>query len=249
MSTFELLPAIDLIGGRVVRLRQGDFAQETSYGDDPPAVARTFALAGASWLHVVDLDGARAGEPRQLEKTADIVAEVHGRMRVEIGGGLRTAEAVAGALGTGAARAVVGTAILRDPAFAAALVARHGPERIVASIDVRDGLALGEGWREGAPGQPVADAVTMLAAAGVATFEVTAIERDGLLEGPNLDLLRALVALDLGRIIASGGVSSIDDVIAVQAAGCAGAIVGRALYEGQVDLAALVEAIRGFEPA
>ena len=245
-STFEMLPAIDLRGGRGVRLRQGDFEKATAYGDDPPAVARAFAAAGAAWLHVVDLDGARAGEPRQLEKTSDIVAEVYGRMHVEIGGGLRTAEAVAGALGTGAARAVVGTAVLRDPAFAVTLVARHGPGRIVASIDVRDGMALGEGWRAGAPGLPVADAVTMLAAAGITTFEVTAIERDGLLEGPNLDLLRSLVALGRGRIIASGGVSSIGDVIAVQAAGCAGAIVGRALYEGQIDLAALVEILRGF---
>jgi phosphoribosylformimino-5-aminoimidazole carboxamide ribotide isomerase len=247
LSTFEVLPAIDLRGGRVVRLRQGDFEQETAYGDDPPAVARAFAAAGAEWLHVVDLDGARAGEPQQLEKTADIVAEVYGQMHVEIGGGLRTAEAVAGALGTGAARAVVGTAVLRDPAFAVRLVTRHGPGRIVASIDVRDGLALGEGWRAGAPGLPVAEAVTMLAGAGIATFEVTAIERDGLLEGPNLELLRSLVALGRGRIIASGGVSSIDDVIAVQAAGCAGAIVGRALYEGRIDLAALVESLRGFD--
>lgn len=249
MSTFEVLPAIDLRGGRVVRLRQGDFERETAYGDDPPAVARAFSAAGATWLHVVDLDGAQAGEPRQLEKTADIVAEVYGRMHVEIGGGLRTAEAVAGALGTGAARAVVGTAVLRDPAFAVALVARHGPERIVASIDVRDGMALGEGWRAGAPGLPVAEAVAMLATAGIATFEVTAIERDGLLEGPNLDLLRTLVALGRGRIIASGGVASIDDVIAVQAAGCAGAIIGRALYEGRVDLGELVDSLRGFDVA
>lgn len=245
MSTFELLPAIDLRGGRVVRLRQGDFDQETSYGDDPAAVARDFASAGARWLHVVDLDGARAGEPRQLEKTADIVAEVYGRAHVEIGGGLRTAVAVAGALGTGAARAVVGTGVLRDPSFAASLVARHGTERIAASIDVRDGLALGEGWRAGAPGVPAARAVTMLAEAGITVFEVTAIERDGLLEGPDLDLLRSLVALGVGLVIASGGISSIEDVIAVQAAGCAGAIVGRALYEGHMELATVLAAIDG----
>ena len=247
MPAFELLPAIDLVGGRVVRLRQGDFAQETTYGEDAPGVARAFADAGAEWLHVVDLDGARSGEPQQLQLIADIVAEVYGRTHVEIGGGLRTAEAVAGALGTGASRAVVGTAALRDPAFAVELVARHGPRRIVASIDVRNGLALGEGWREGAPGLPAADAVTMLAAAGVETFEVTAIERDGLLEGPDLALLRSLVALGRGRIIASGGVSSVGDVIAAQAAGCAGAIVGRALYEGRVDLAALLAGLRGYE--
>ena len=166
MSDFELLPAIDLIAGRVVRLRRGDFDQETSYGDDPVAVARAFADAGATWLHVVDLDGARAGEPRQLDLAASIIAEVHGEVRVEVGGGLRTAEAIAGALGTGAARAVIGTALLRDPDLAATLVARHGPGRLVASIDVRDGLALGEGWREGAPGLPAGDAIARLAAGG-----------------------------------------------------------------------------------
>lgn len=245
MSDFELLPAIDLIEGRVVRLRRGDFDQETSYGDDPVAVARAFADAGATWLHVVDLDGARAGEPRQLDLAASIIGEVRGEVRVEVGGGLRTAEAIAGALGTGAARAVIGTALLRDPDLAATLVARHGPGRLVASIDVLDGLALGEGWREGAPGLPAGDAIARLAGAGIETFEVTAIERDGLLEGPDLDLLRRLVATGRGRIIASGGVSSIDDVIAVEAAGCAGAIVGRALYEDRIDLRALVAMLDG----
>jgi phosphoribosylformimino-5-aminoimidazole carboxamide ribotide isomerase len=242
---FELLPAIDLRGGRVVRLRQGDFAQERAYGSDPAAVAGTFADEGATWLHVVDLDGAQAGEPRQLELAAEIVAEVQGRAHVELGGGLRTGEAVAGALGTGAARAIVGTAALRDPAFAAQLVARHGPDRIGCSIDVRDGLALGEGWRAGAPGLPVREAVLALTAAGVRLFEVTAIDRDGLLGGPDLALLRSLVGIGPGRIIASGGVSSVEDVIAVQAAGCAGAIVGRALYEGRVDVRSILRALEG----
>jgi len=247
VAKFELLPAIDLRGGRVVRLRQGDFERETSYDDDPVSVARVFADAGATWLHVVDLDGARAGAPAQLQLAANIVAEVHDRCRVEIGGGLRTPEAIAGALGTGAARAAVGTAALGDPAFAASIVARHGTDRIVASIDVRDGMALGQGWREGAPGLPVAQAVGMLAAAGVTTFEVTAIDRDGLLEGPDLALLRSLVALRQGRIIASGGIASIKDVIAVHAIGCEGAIVGRAIYEGRIDLGALVETLRGID--
>ena len=243
MTTFEVLPAIDLRDGRVVRLSQGDFARETAYADDAMLVANTFAAAGATWLHVVDLDGARTGEPAQLEMVSAIVAEVHGRARVEVGGGLRTPEAVAGALGTGCARVAVGTAALRDPAFASSIVARHGASRIVASIDVRDGLALGEGWRPGSPGIAAGDAVTMLAAAGVTTFEVTAIDRDGLLGGPDLALLRILVALDQGRIIASGGVSSLDDVLAVQAAGCAGAIIGRAIYEKRVDLGDLIRAL------
>jgi len=240
---FELLPAVDLIGGRVVRLQQGDFARETSYDTDPVAVAVGFADAGATWLHVVDLDGARAGEPRQLELAARIVAALRGRTRVEIGGGLRTPAAVDIALATGAARVALGTALIRDIEFAGSLVMRHGPDRIVASIDVRGGLALGEGWREGAGGLPAADAVAMLASAGVATFEVTAIERDGLLEGPDLTLLTSLVDLGLGRIIASGGIATIDDVLAVRAAGCGGAIVGRAIYEGRVDLRALVAAL------
>lgn len=242
MSTFELLPAIDLRGGRVVRLRQGDFSRETAYGDDPRATARAFADAGAAWLHVVDLDGAVAGEPLQLELVAQVVAEGVGRLRVELSGGLRTAEAAAGALATGASRIAVGTAALRDPGFAARLVAQHGEERIAAAIDVRDGLALGDGWRPGAPGLPAAAALQRLADAGIVTFEVTAVDRDGLLEGPDLDLLRSLIDLGRGRIIASGGITTIDDLLRVQAAGCAGAIVGRALYEGRIDLAAAIAA-------
>jgi phosphoribosylformimino-5-aminoimidazole carboxamide ribotide isomerase len=243
VPVFELLPAIDLLGGRVVRLRQGDFDQATTYGPDPASLARAFVSSGATWLHVVDLDGARVGEPRQLRALADVVAEVMGRASVEIGGGLRTAGAVAGALGTGAARAVVGTAALRDPGFAAELVARHGPDRIVVAIDVRDGLALGEGWREGAPGLPAADAMRQLSDAGVEIFEVTAIDRDGLMGGPDVALLRDLVALGAGRVIASGGVSSIDDVVAVGAIGCAGAIVGRALYESDLDVGEILAAL------
>jgi phosphoribosylformimino-5-aminoimidazole carboxamide ribotide isomerase len=247
VSGFEILPAIDLEGGRVVRLAQGDFARGTVYGEDPVDAARAFADASAAWLHVIDLDGAREGEPRQLQLVSEIVAEVHGRVRVEVGGGLRTAASVAGALGTGASRVSVGTAALRDPAFAQDLVARYGAQRIVGSIDVRDGVALGEGWRQGVEGVPAADAVERLSAAGIDTFEVTAIDRDGLMGGPDLALLRSLVALGRGRIIASGGVSSLGDVLAVQAAGCGGVIIGRALYEGRVTIREVITAIEGHD--
>ena len=243
LAVFELLPAIDILGGRVVRLRQGDFEREIAYEADPVAVAARFVSQGATWLHVVDLDGARDGEPQQLDTAAEVVAEVHGRARVELGGGLRTAIAVAGAIGTGAARVTVGTGALTDPAFVRAIVARHGAERVVASIDVRDGVALGEGWRPGAVGLPAAEAIEMLVAAGITTFEVTSIARDGLLEGPDLELLRSLVVLQTGRIIASGGIASIEDVLAVQAIGCAGAIVGSALYEGRFDVGAAMAAV------
>lgn len=249
-SAFELLPAIDLRGGRVVRLVEGDFGRETAYSEDPVAAARAFADGGATWIHVVDLDGARAGEPVQAATIGAVIRAVEGRARCQVAGGLRSEAAVAAALDAGAARAVVGTAAIRDPAFAERLVARHGPDRIVAAIDVRDGRALGEGWRPEADGPPAADAITALADRGVRIFAVTAIERDGRLEGPSLDLLASLLALRRGRVIASGGIRSVDDLIAVRLIGCAGAIVGRALYEGGVDLGAAVAAVgaRGHEP-
>ncbi len=157
-------------------------------------------------------------------------------MQVEVAGGLRTIESVAAALGFGAARAVVGTAALRDPSFAGDLVASHGAARIAVAIDVRNGLAVGHGWAEGAEGIDAIEAIARLADVGVTTFEVTSIERDGLLGGPDLALYERLVALDAGSIIASGGIATLDDLRAVQDLGCAGAIVGRALLDGSLDL-------------
>jgi phosphoribosylformimino-5-aminoimidazole carboxamide ribotide isomerase len=246
-SAFELLPAIDLRGGRVVRLLEGDFARETAYSDDPVGVARAFADGGARWIHVVDLDGARAGEPAQAATIRAIIEAVSSRAVCQVAGGLRSEGAVAAALAAGAGRVVVGTAAIRDPAFAGRLVARHGPDRIVAALDIRDGLALGEGWRAGAPGVGPGDAVTALADYGVATFAVTAIDRDGRLEGPDLELLTSLIALGRGRIIASGGIGSLDDLRRVRDAGCVGAIVGKALYEGRLDLAEAIAAMTAGE--
>lgn len=233
---FEVLPAIDLIGGRVVRLREGDFERETEYGADAEAVARGFAADGAGWIHIVDLDGARTGERVQAELIERIVRAVGPAVRCQVAGGLRSALGVAGALDGGAARVVVGTAALSDPSFARALVDAHGPERIVIALDVRAGLALGEGWRSGAPGVPAEDALRMQADAGIETFAVTAIDRDGLLGGPDLSLLERCVSLGRGAVIASGGVSSVADLLAVRGAGCSGAIVGRALYEGLLTI-------------
>ena len=235
-TPFELLPAIDLRDGRVVRLRQGDFERETVYSDDPVAVARGFADAGARWLHVVDLDGARAGEPVNGTVVSAITRAVGDRMRVEVAGGLRSAEAVASVLASGASRAVIGTAALRDPAFVGDLIASHGADRIAVAIDVRDGLAVGHGWVPGTGGVDVADAIGQLSDVGVTTFEVTAIDRDGLLGGPDLALYERLIGLDAGRIIASGGIARLDDLGALQDLGCAGAIVGRALLDGSIDL-------------
>jgi phosphoribosylformimino-5-aminoimidazole carboxamide ribotide isomerase len=243
---FGLLPAIDLRGGRVVRLSEGDFARETVYGTDPAVVARAFAVAGARWIHIVDLDGARDGCRRQTEAVARVVAAVGDRVACEVAGGLRNEGAVEAALAAGAARAVVGTAALRDPDLVKRLVGRFGPTRIAIALDVRDGMAVGQGWVSGASGMPVEEALAGLWASGARTFIVTAIERDGLLTGPNFDLLGRMVGLGLGNIIASAGVSSLADISAVRALGCSGAIVGRAIYEGRIDLSAavrLVEAI------
>ncbi len=233
---FEILPAIDLRGGHVVRLQQGDFARETVYATDPATVAAGFVEAGARWLHVVDLDGARAGRPAHRREIEAIVAAVGDRAGVEVAGGLRDEESVAAVLAAGARRAVVGTAALEDPSFMGRLVQRHGADWLAVAIDVRDGLAVGQGWIPGTPGVEVASAIERLADMGVHTFEVTAIERDGLLDGPDLRLYARLLAHDRGAVIASGGIATLEDLRAIRDTGCAGAIVGRALYEDRLDL-------------
>ena len=233
---FQLLPAIDLRGGQVVRLSEGDFARETVYGTDPAEVARGFVAAGAKWIHVVDLDGARDGARRQTDAVSRFVEAVGERVACEVAGGLRDEDAVAAVLSVGAARAVIGTAALRDPDFVERLISRCGAERIAIALDVREGLAVGQGWVPGAAGIPVSDALAALADRGARTFIVTAIERDGLLAGPNLKLLGEMVALRRGNIVASAGVSSLADIAAVRTTGCVGAVVGRALYEGRLDL-------------
>lgn len=235
-SPFEILPAIDLVGGRVVRLRQGDFAQVDVVGEEPVDVAAAFAAAGARWLHVVDLDGARVGRRQHAAEIERIVGSLPGSVAVEVAGGLRSEASVREVLASGAQRAVLGTRALADPAMVARLVSRHGADRIAVAIDVRAGLAIGEGWRAGIEGQPFADAIGRLIDAGVSTFEVTTIERDGMLAGPDLELLASSVALG-ARVIASAGIRSVQDLAAVRAIGCVGAIVGRALYAGSLTLA------------
>jgi phosphoribosylformimino-5-aminoimidazole carboxamide ribotide isomerase len=240
-----LLPAIDLRGGLVVRLAEGDFARETAYDTDPAELAQAFEASGARWIHIVDLDGARDGARRQTETVARIVAAVGDGVRCEVAGGLRDEEAVAAVLDAGAARAVVGTAALRDPELVGRLIERFGAERVVIALDVRNGLAVGQGWVPGAAGIVVDDVLANLSARGARTFIVTAIERDGLLSGPNVELLGRLVDRGLGEIVASAGIASFGDILAVRAIGCVGAVVGRAIYEGSLNLADAIRLIRG----
>ena len=238
-----MLPAIDLAGGKVVRLRQGDFGRMDVYGNDPLQVAAAFAAVGARWLHIVDLDGARSGRRRHAAVIAEIVDALGTDVACEVGGGLRTDASVQSVLAYGAQRAVLGTRALGDPGLIGRLVGRHGADRIVVAIDVRDGIAVGEGWRTGAGGKPVPETVAQLMDAGAAVFEVTGIERDGLLTGPDLELLAGVIASG-AEVIASGGIRSVGDLDAVRAIGCAGAIVGRALYDGSLDLADALAAMR-----
>jgi phosphoribosylformimino-5-aminoimidazole carboxamide ribotide isomerase len=235
-SDFVVYPAIDLREGRVVRLVEGDFARETSYSDDPVAVAVKFAAAGAHWIHIVDLDAARTGERRETGTISAIVRAVGHEIRCQVGGGVRDLEDARVLTEAGVARLVVGTAALQSPGFAHRLVGLYGAERVAAAIDIRDGAARGDGWRSTGEGFDPTTTVEALSTAGVTTFIVTAIERDGRLEGPDTALLEGMNALRRGRIIASGGITSIDDLDRVRAIGCAGAIVGRALYDGRIDL-------------
>lgn len=233
-----LIPAIDLRGGRAVRLQRGDFSRETVYADEPLAVARDFARAGASRLHVVDLDGARRGEPVSIEHLRRIAGELE--IPVQYGGGLRTLEAVRAALEAGAERVVLGTAALAGASFLEAVLERAG-DRAAVAVDVRAGEVAVAGWAERTDTKAEA-AIERLAAAGVTRLVYTAVDRDGMLLGPDLEALRAAreAAGEQMRIVYSGGVSSLDDLRSLgglEPAGLEGVIAGRALYEGRFTVA------------
>ena len=236
---FILAPSIDVLGGSVVRLRNGDPTQATVYGRDPAAMARRWAREGADVLHVVDLDGALSGSAAQAAVTAEVVrAGLENGVPSEVAGGLRDEASVARALATGADRVVLGTALLADPTLAARLVARHGSARVVAAVDVREWRAVGEGWRPGATSERLDRAIARLVDAGITTLEVTSISRDGMMAGPDVDLLEHVRRLaPASRLLASAGVRSARDVALVRDAGCDGVILGRALYEGTLSLA------------
>ena len=239
-----LYPAIDIRGGQAVRLTQGDYARETIYDADPVDAAQRWAGEGAEWLHVVDLDGAKAGEPQNLEAIGRIAAAVE--CPIQVGGGLRNADAVAAVLGAGAERIVIGTAALRDPEFLAAMLQEHGPQRIVVSIDSRDGEVQVDGWTTGS-GSGDSDAVELLDDLGVARYLFTAIEVDGTMEGPVIEALNGFAYRSTAQVIASGGVGRLAHLEALArdtAPNIEGAIVGRALYERQFTVAEAIAALR-----
>lgn len=233
----QVIPAVDVLEGRAVRLLEGDFGRATVYGADPVAQARLWQEQGASLVHVVDLEGARSGDPDRTLWRAMAAAQV----RFQVGGGIRTAALAGAALAAGAERVVMGTAAVWHPEILAAVAPA---ERVVAAVDVRGDRATGAGWLD--DGRSLDEVLDGLARHRVGRILVTGISRDGTMEGPEMSLLAAVVADGRFAVVASGGVGTLDDLRAVRDLGCEAVIVGRALYEGRFTLpAALAAAAAG----
>lgn len=230
--SFTVFPAVDISDGKCVRLLQGMFGTETVYSDDPVKVALGFCSAGARWLHIVDLDGAKTGEPANRELVLEVVKRAS--CPVQAGGGMRSLGDVEEVIAAGANRAVLGTIALEDPEELERACARYG-DRIAVSLDASSGELSSHGWTVGS-GVPLDDAVASFERAGVASFIYTDIARDGTMAGPDLEGLKHVTSLTDVPVVASGGIASLEELRAVarmKDAGVAGAIVGRALYEGK----------------
>jgi phosphoribosylformimino-5-aminoimidazole carboxamide ribotide isomerase len=231
-----LYPAIDIADGKAVRLVQGDFDAQTVYGDDPLEAARAWVEAGASFLHVVDLDGARTGSPQNLHHLERIAGELG--VPVQFGGGLRTMDAVTGAIDAGARRVILGTAAFEDADFLDAVVAAFG-ERTVVSVDTRGGFVSTAGWVHTTQ-TTAADAIERIQDRGVGTFVFTDVDRDGMLEGPDVEAVRRVADIVRGHLLYSGGIGRREDLAALAGLGhpkLAGVIVGKALYERRFTVA------------
>jgi len=231
-----LYPAIDIAGGRAVRLVQGDFDAETVYDDDPFQAASAWVRAGARYLHVVDLDGARTGTPQNLHHLKRIAGELG--VPVQYGGGLRSIEAVRGAIGAGAARVILGTAAFTDVDFLDEVVAQYA-ERTVVSVDTRGGFVSTAGWTQTTT-LPADAVIARMQDRGVRAFVFTNVDKDGMLEGPDLDEVRRVAEVVRGRFMYSGGIGRREDLVALaglRQVNLAGVIVGKALYERRFTIA------------
>ena len=241
----ELFPAIDLIGGCAVRLVKGDYAQKTVYSENPAEVAKSFAAAGAKYLHVVDLEGAKDGGTPNLETIKNIVEQ--GGLLVEVGGGIRSEEVIKKYLEAGVFRVILGTAAVQNPAFLEEMVQKYG-EKIAVGVDIKDGMVAIKGWTEVSQ-ESCFDFCEKLQKIGVKTIICTDISKDGLLSGTNLELYKELSEKFSVDIVASGGVTTLDDVKKLADMGMYGAILGKALYTGNIDLKSAVELVKGGETA
>ena len=237
----ELFPAIDLIGGCAVRLVKGDYAQKTVYSENPAEVAKSFAAAGAKYLHVVDLEGAKDGGTPNLETIKNIVEK--GGLLVEVGGGIRSEEVIKKYLDAGVFRVILGTAAVQNPAFLEEMVQKYG-EKIAVGVDIKDGMVAIKGWTE-VSAESCFDFCEKLQKIGVKTIICTDISKDGLLSGTNLELYKELSEKFSVDIVASGGVTTLDDVKKLADMGMYGAILGKALYTRNIDQKAAVELTKG----
>jgi len=226
-----LLPAIDIRDGRCVRLVQGDYARETVYDEDPVSVAKRYESEGAEWLHVVDLDAALEGIPRNRDVVESVISSVS--IPVQCSGGIRSSDALEWARAAGAARVVLGTQALLDASFVPESVSRFG-DMVAVGLDVRGTRLQARGWTEDAG--ELYETLARLDGAGVARYVVTDVAKDGMLQGPNLQLLSAVAQATPAAIVASGGVSSLDDLSALSSLGVESCIIGKALYAGAFTL-------------
>ncbi|HEX5938762.1 MAG TPA: 1-(5-phosphoribosyl)-5-[(5-phosphoribosylamino)methylideneamino]imidazole-4-carboxamide isomerase [Dehalococcoidia bacterium] len=230
----EIIPAIDIRGGRCVQLKQGDYDRQTTYGEDPVAMARYWRDEGATRLHVVDLDGAKAGTTEQREIILHVVAELGADLPVQVGGGVRNLRDVKAYIEGGVQRVILGSAAIKDQETVVKACSQY-PGQIIVALDARDGKVTAEAWHETSDVDAI-DLAEELEAAGAPRFLYTDVGRDGMLEGPNLEVLRALVQRVSVPVIASGGIGRLEDIAAAEEAGAEGCIVGTALYEGLFTL-------------
>jgi phosphoribosylformimino-5-aminoimidazole carboxamide ribotide isomerase len=243
--SFIIYPAIDIRGGKCVRLLQGDYSKETVYGEDPAAMANTWAEQGAEWVHVVDLDGAKEGRPVNDELIGNIASAV--AVPIQAGGGLRKRADVERLLERGVARVILGTAALEDRSFVGEVLREYGGEKVAFGIDARDGYVAIRGWLETSKVKAEELAVR-LADLGAETFIFTDISRDGMLGGPNVEAIVRLAEISGQSVIASGGVSQLSDLENLarqQSFGVSGAIVGKALYTNSIELKDAISKTRG----
>ena len=242
MSAFTIYPAIDLRAGRVVRLQEGDPARQRTYGDDSAEIARQWLEAGAQWLHVVNLDGAFGEQDTTNQAALGAILEVSKEFgtRTQVGGGIRSLSAIEAAVNLGVSRVVLGTIAIEQPRLVAEAVEKFGTERIAVGIDARDGIVRVRGWQTSS-GILATDLARQMRTLGVRTLVFTDISRDGLGRGLNRSSPRALAEVSGVEVIASGGVHSLEDVTAARSADLAGVIIGRALYEGTIDLKMALE--------